>query len=79
MLSLTELRVLLATEVAPAPSSVVKVDLEEAGLIEPTSPNIDGVCYRITEKGHAYLRMVTNTPLPIEQTLWVDPRTDKGA
>jgi hypothetical protein len=42
------------------------------GVIEPFEPTGSEPVYQATERGQAWLRMITETPIPVQK--WVDPR-----
>ena len=46
------------------------VAMLESGLIEGTT---GGCLYRCTERGHVFVRMILETPLPVPS--FIDPRT----
>lgn len=46
--------------------------LHDLGLIRPCIENESG--WATTEKGEALVRMWCSTPMPIERSIWADPR-----
>jgi len=57
----------------PAQAEDALVEFEKLKLI--TAREINSCGYRLTELGHAYVKLILTTPLPEAKTCFTDPRT----
>jgi hypothetical protein len=56
------------------PYADAKIEMKHEDLIT-SSPTSEHPCgYKVTERGVFFVRMILDTPLPIPNTAWKDPR-----